>query len=178
MPLDITLFYFFNHLPHTSVLDTVATWIHYTTRYGLIYYPFLIALLLSKQKPKVVLGKLLAVSAAGTYILTDLVLKNIAQRPRPFQTLIDVFYLPPAPSSYSFPSGQAAVAFALATTIWLRYPKSIRSYSAYALATLIAIDRMYMGHHYFSDVFVGGLIGALIAYITNYYFTHHKKTSA
>ncbi len=178
MPLDIALFYFFNYLPHTSVLDTIATWIHYTTRYGLIYYPFLVALLFSKHKPKVVLGKLLAVSAAGTYILTDIVIKNIVQRPRPFQALIDVIYLPPAPSSYSFPSGQAAVAFALATTIWLRYPKSIYSYTSYVLATLIAIDRMYMGHHYFSDVFVGGLIGTLIACMVNYYFTHRKKTSA
>lgn len=178
MNFDIGLFYFFNHLPHTNVLDTIATWIHYTTRYGLIYYPFFIALLLAKHKPKVVLGKLLAVSAAGTYILTDLVIKNIVQRPRPFQTLTNVFYLPPAPDSYSFPSGQAAVAFALATTIWLRYPRSVYSYSACALATLIAIDRMYMGHHYFSDVFVGGLIGTFIACMVNYYFTHRKKTSA
>lgn len=174
MNFDITLFYFFNHLPHTSVLDTVATWIHYTTQYGLIYCPFLLALLFSKNKPKVVLGKLLAVSAASTYILTDLVIKTIVQRARPFQTLTDVIYLSPAPSSYSFPSGQAAVAFALATIIWLRYPRTVYGPGAYGIAALIAIDRMYMGHHYFSDVLVGGLIGTLIAYITNYYFTHHK----
>lgn len=176
MPLDIALFYFFNHLPHTSVLNAVATWIHYATRYGLIYYPFLIALLLSKSKPKVTLGKLLAVSAATTYILTDLVIKNIIQRPRPFQTLTDVFYLPPAPSSYSFPSGQAAVAFALATAIWLRLPKTIYGYGAYAAATLIAVDRMYMGHHYFSDVTIGAIIGISCAYILSRLATYKNKT--
>lgn len=177
MNLDITLFHFFNHLPHTGVLNATALWIHYVTRYGLIYYPFIIFLLLSKRARKKQLGWLLSLSAASTYALTDFVIKNIVQRPRPFQALSNVVFIPPAPSSYSFPSGQAAVAFALTTVIWLRYPRTICGYGACALAALIAVDRMYMGHHYFSDVLIGGLIGTLIAYITNYYFAH-IKTSA
>lgn len=174
MLLDNELFYFFNHLPHNHILNTAALWIHYATRYGLMYYPFLLLLLVSKNKQRVQLGKLLAFSAAGTYILTDFIVKNIVQRSRPYQALPEVVFLPPAPDSYSFPSGQAAVAFALATTIWLRYPKSVYSYSACALATLIAVDRMYMGHHYFFDVTFGAAIGVTCAYVVNKLHTYKK----
>jgi undecaprenyl-diphosphatase len=171
MQLDSTLFFFFNHLPHSYALDTLALWMHYATRYGLLYYPFLLVLLVSKNRQRKLLGALLALSAASTYVLTDVVLKNLAQRPRPFQVLQEVLFLPPAPSSYSFPSGQAGVAFALATVIWLQYPRTVYSYSACTFALLMAVNRMYMGHHYFLDVLVGGLIGALVAYTTNRYFT-------
>lgn len=177
MFLDIEIFYFFNHLPHNNILNTAALWVHYATRYGLIYYPFLIFLLLAKSKQKALLGKLLTLSAAGTYLLTDVIIKNLVQRPRPYQALSKVLFLPPVPNSYSFPSGQVAVAFALASIVWFRFPRTVYGYGGYMLAALIAVDRMYMGHHYFFDVLVGGLIGTLVAYITNYYFTHHKKTS-
>ena len=175
MLLDTEIFYFFNLLPHSGMLNTVALWIHYATRYGLIYYPFLLVLLISKNKQRALLGKSLAFSAAGTYILTDFIIKNIAQRPRPYQALSEVVFLPPAPNSYSFPSGQAAVAYALATIIWLRYPRTIYGYSAYALAALVAVDRMYMGHHYFFDVLVGGLIGIACSYAIHYFSLKYKK---
>jgi undecaprenyl-diphosphatase len=163
--MDTSLFNFINHLPHNSVLDFLALALHYATREGLIYLPLFIYLFLSQNVKERTLAKQGLLAGLLTYGLNDMILKNLLDRVRPFETLNDVIYLAPAPTSFSFPSGQAAVAFAVATLWWLFFPRKLSSYCLFIFALVVGLDRVYMGHHYPSDVLVGGLIGAVISYV-------------
>lgn len=79
---------------------------------------------------------------------------------------------------YGFVSSHAANFFALAIYVGL----SLRLYYKWLLATLIfiaciiAYSRMYLGVHYLSDVLVGGLLGATMGYLSNYFI--FKKISS
>lgn len=59
----------------------------------------------------------------------------------------------------SFPSGHTASVFAAATTIADFYSSPWVSYSAYGLASAVAISRITERTHWTSDVFVGALLG-------------------
>jgi undecaprenyl-diphosphatase len=66
-----------------------------------------------------------------------------------------------APSTFSFPSGHATVAFACATVLSLAVPRL--RWPLYALAALIAFSRVYVGVHYPGDVLAGAVLGVAIA---------------
>jgi undecaprenyl-diphosphatase len=84
------------------------------------------------------------------------VLKRLTKQPRPATLLEDVYLLEPLHLS-SFPSGDSAMAFALASFfLWLN-PKVGFVFLVYAL--LIAYGRVYLGAHFPLDVFAGALIG-------------------
>jgi membrane-associated phospholipid phosphatase len=59
----------------------------------------------------------------------------------------------------SFPSGHTATVFAAATTLSDMYTDPWVSYTAYSLASLVAISRITESTHWASDCFVGALIG-------------------
>ena len=59
----------------------------------------------------------------------------------------------------SFPSGHTTTVFAAATTIADMYTEPWVSYTAYSLASLVAISRITESTHWASDCFVGALLG-------------------
>jgi undecaprenyl-diphosphatase len=68
------------------------------------------------------------------------------------------------PGSYSFPSSNAAVAFALAAGLW----KKPNGWAYTVFAIFVAFTRVYLGVHTFFDVFGGmllGVAGYLVLYI-------------
>lgn len=95
----------------------------------------------------------LAFMTAG---LIEFGLKHVVGRTRPAAagTLL-------APEFDSFPSGHATSVFAVATALGSWYP-ALR-WPLYALASAIALGRVYLGRHYLSDVIAGALIGLAIA---------------
>ena len=88
-------------------------------------------------------------------------LKRVVKRERPYLALADVHVAEiESGGSYSFPSGHATGAFALATALSLRYPKPSVYIPLHLWALFVAYGRVYLGVHYPSDVFVGGVIGS------------------
>lgn len=165
LELDTALFYVFNNLPHNRYTDGLAALIHVATYGGTIYYPIALAFLFSKRPKLVLLAKLGFIAGFSGWLVTEVIVKHIVGRLRPYQTL-DVFFLTPPPMSYSFPSGQTATAFMIATLFLLILQGKRRWITGlmFAFAVLVGIDRMFMGHHYFFDVLVGGMIGSFMAW--------------
>src|SRR5690606_23360701 len=65
-------------------------------------------------------------------------------------------------SSGSFPSSHTAVAFAIATSVWL-HDKKIGAVFMFG-AVLVAIGRVMSNVHYPTDVLGGAIIGFLVSY--------------
>ena len=68
---------------------------------------------------------------------------------------------------YGFVSSHAANFFAIACFVLLSLKKYVPWFTKWLLpiAILVAFSRIYLGVHYLSDVFVGGLVGASIAFL-------------
>lgn len=115
-----------------------------------------------------------------TIALTDLtsvhLFKNVFLRYRPSHNLLLTdhlhYYLIKRGEyykggEYGFVSSHAANFFAIITFVSLvlkaRYPKLV--YPLLFIGILIAYSRIYLGVHYLSDVFVGGLVGSAIAFL-------------
>ncbi len=167
--IDIYLFFVINHLPHPIWLNNFASFIHTITYGGLVYYPLFLAMLIFGTIMVRRVVKLATVSMLITYILTDLVVKNILRVQRPYELLKEAIYIPTAPQSYSFPSGQTAVAFAFAVILYNFLPEKKWGALAIIWAVLVGLDRIYMAHHFPSDVVTGALIGTLVSALTYRY---------
>jgi len=84
-------------------------------------------------------------------------------RTRPFAALGRVNLLIGEPlTAKSFPSDHAAIAFAVAMSIWFAWPRLGRW--ALAAAAIVALGRVYVGVHYPMDVLVGALLGMFWAW--------------
>ena len=87
------------------------------------------------------------------FVFSNFILKPLFARPRPTTNLI-------CPKDYSFPSGHATFSFAAASI--LSFFDKKRRFLYYLFALIIAYSRIYLGCHYFSDVFAGALLGYII----------------
>lgn len=72
----------------------------------------------------------------------------------------------------SFPSGHTMSAFAVYGLIFLLLPMTYKKWSALPLlliAVLVGISRIYLTHHFLMDVYLGSILGLLVAWLV-YYF--------
>lgn len=161
---------------NTSFLDELMWWI--SAR--ITWIPLYLILLFLAYKKLSRNHLFLFVGLLGlTIALTDLtsvhLFKNLFLRYRPSHNLLLTnqlhFYLiKPGEyykgGEYGFISSHAANFFAIITFTYLvlckAYPKLI--YPLFFIGIVIAYSRIYLGVHYLSDVFVGALIGSLIAF--------------
>ena len=90
-------------------------------------------------------------------------LKRVLRRPRPYRGMAglvarDRQYSVAAPlDPFSFPSGHAALAFSIATSVTLSDHRLAAP--AYVWATAVGVARVWHGVHYPSDVLAGALVG-------------------
>ena len=101
----------------------------------------------------------------GISAVVSFILKVTIQRARPFQLgIISLFpRLQEARHdiwNFSFPSSHAVFAFCAVPILSQQYPKLKKVWIA--IAVLIALSRVYLGLHFFSDIIAGGVIGYLV----------------
>ncbi len=109
-------------------------------------------------------------------------LKMIVDRKRPYEKYPDEITARTKESGSSFPSNHTSAAFALATSLTMKYHKWYIIVPSYAWASSIGFARMNLGVHYTSDVVAGAALGSGCA-ILNFYLnkwllnSYHKKRS-
>lgn len=123
---------------------------------GLALLPALGAVMLANRAHRQT-GKTVLVAAAAA-LLAALLFQFLAQRPRPESVRL----LLAAPGFASFPSGHAAVAFGAATALFFSLRRHWWRGLALVAAALVAYSRLYLGHHYPTDVIAGAFLGVSV----------------
>ncbi len=96
--------------------------------------------------------------------------KYLARRTRPYKRFDDVTTRTgdiARRDPYSFPSGHAALVFAMATSWTLSHPKWYVAAPGYVWATSVALSRVWLGVHYPSDILVGAFFGSAVAWVVH-----------
>lgn len=136
-------------------------------------------------------GLLAGISLALEAIITNLAIKNLVARTRPYEAIDGLVNLIEKQKDYSFPSGHTGASFAVAGVLMiialLGMPVAIKagdisrskmtlSFKLFALltliyATIIAYSRLYVGVHYPTDVLGGLFLGIGTSFIA--YYAYH-----
>ncbi len=106
-------------------------------------------------------------SVAVTSAVANLVVKPVARRARPERPDDHINASPGStnvliPTSYSFPSGHSAAAFAFATAVWRVWPRAAAI--PIAVATTVGYSRIHTGVHYPADVLFGSMLGCAVGF--------------
>jgi undecaprenyl-diphosphatase len=95
----------------------------------------------------------------ATILLVQGPAKAVFRRRRPFAGRLAIV-VGPRPVDSSFPSGHTAGSFAAATALASFYPRD-RSLLLFT-ASAVGVSRVYLGHHFPSDVVVGAGMGMVL----------------
>ena len=143
---------------HNQILDKIMIFLSSLGNAG-IFWGCLGILLLAIPKTRKC-GGCMILSMALTYVLGNLVLKNLVARVRPYDVNTAIAILIKKPLDFSFPSGHTAASFAAMTALFLAKMKKAWI-AALVLAVLIAFSRLYFYVHYPTDVLGGAVVGIL-----------------
>jgi len=160
--VDHQLFLLINHMPHTVLSDTVAMTISGAIATTVILWILLsVWLFVREEKRDHWFFLPVAVASTLSLLVTEVFLKNVFMRARPPLSLGAIQVIGQL-HDFSFPSGHATFAWALAIVLSAKEPRA--TYFFYLLATLISLTRVYLGVHYPSDVVAGMAIGVFIGW--------------
>lgn len=159
--IDTRIFLAINHLPHTPLTDGVMYSLTTVMNGGWGWVGGLLArAIFGRRRNLKILREVLPPLWIATLVVEHPI-KSYFRRKRPFISVVKAIAVGRKPSSFSFPSGHSAAAFAGAWLISRHYPKLARLW--YFIASLVGFSRIYLGAHYPGDVLVGALTGTLIA---------------
>lgn len=130
---------------------------------GILFIVAAVLMLCFQKTRKAGVTALLALAVG--FICTNLVLKNLVARPRPWLDVVGLTALIAEHDPNSFPSGHTTCAFAFAGAVWRTAPERWMRWVALAAAVLMGFSRLYVGVHYPSDVLAGVLVGLFAAWV-------------
>jgi len=138
-------------------------WMVWATRLGdgWIWYSIAIAILLFGGTDRFSAFAAGATAEAAAVAVFELV-KKASKRKRPCQLEAHCWATVLPPDQFSFPSGHAMSAFAIAIPLCIFYPQL--EVALLALSLSIAASRVLLGMHFVSDVVAGSVIGAGLGY--------------
>ena len=169
---DHSILQFFRelHLSAGAFFDPFFKFITFLGEAGIPLIIFAVILLSFRKTRRAGLAGLVAILIGA--IITNLILKNVIDRARPYDSS-DIYYqwfvevFNSGLSDKSFPSGHATATFALVTALFLACDKRY-SWLGFVFGILMAISRIYLVVHYPTDVIAGAIVG-ITAGICGYY---------
>jgi undecaprenyl-diphosphatase len=158
--LDYKLFQYINGLAgHNSIQDHIFEAL---TSYG--PYLCVIVLVIMALRPATRMAAVFGFAAPCLAMAINFLIGVVYNRPRPFVTHHVHLLLPHDPNA-SFPSDHMAGAVAIAVALWFFNRKV--GLPMFLLALLIGFSRIYVGHHYPTDVLGGLVVGVVSAVVVN-----------
>lgn len=151
---DFSVLDWINDTLVTPVLDPLFAFITFLGDAGWFWIALALVLLFFKRTRRI--GIAMAISLVFSLVVTNLTLKPLVNRPRPYE-LREVTLRVEPPHDASFPSGHSSVSFAAAFALFWEDKK--RGIPALILAALVAFSRLYFYLHFFTDVLGGTLVG-------------------
>ena len=106
----------------------------------------------------------------GSLLVTNLMLKPLIDRVRPYEVIAGLVAMVQPGDVQSFPSGHTSAAFAAVLGWWPYLSKKWVRVTAWAAAVLMGLSRLYVGVHDPTDVLGGVLAGALSAWLAHRVF--------
>lgn len=158
-PLEWPVLLWFQEVLRNPVTDPIISVFTHLGDSGILFI-VLTALLLCFPKTRQA-GFAAACALVFSLLFTNVILKNIFQRPRPWVDCAALIPLVAEHDPNSFPSGHTSAAFAFAFGSLRALPKRWMKVSVVVLAALMALSRLYVGVHYPSDVLAGFVVGDL-----------------
>lgn len=159
---------------HTPVLDRIMAFLSDLGNAGILWIALGLLLLIPKKYRKT--GIQILVSIVITFVIGNLILKNVVMRARPCQIDTTIAMLVHIPSDYSFPSGHSMNGFTAAVSLFCNDKRW--GIPAIILAALIAFSRLYNFVHFPTDVIFGMILGSIVAIIVYYVFRKKGWTSS
>lgn len=165
--LELRILDFIQNIFSSNITDEILKFITHLGDAGVIWIIATVLLIAYPKTRKI--GIICAISLLFSALITNLFLKNLIQRLRPF-SYSDISLIIKTPHDYSFPSGHTSASFAFVFVL-LKEKLKINKINVYKisiiLATLIAFSRLYLYVHFPTDI-IGGIIVGFICNIIAY----------
>lgn len=155
---DMQVAEYFVNTPFSSIWDKIMVFFTSLGEAGVLWIACGIIFLIFRKTRTCGVAMLLSLSV--TFLLSQVVIKEIVDRPRPFTVIPGAELIVSVPRGSSFPSSHAATAFAAAASVFCF--NKIYGTVALAIAAVIGFTRIYLYVHFLSDVLVGVILGITI----------------
>lgn len=162
---DSKILLFLQENVRNPVLNPILIGITTLGNAGAIWILITIVLCICKKTRRI--GIICVCSIVGSFLINNLLLKNLVGRIRPYEVIAGLQPLIARPIDASFPSGHTSSAFSVAWVLVWNVPKRY-GIPTIVVAALIGFSRLYVGVHYPTDVLIGMISGIGIAYLADY----------
>lgn len=162
LELDSSILIWIQDMIRSELLTPVMIFITTLGNGGAFWILLSLGLLIPKKTR--IIGIMMLLSLGITFIIDNVLLKNLVARIRPYEAVYGLERLVEKQKDFSFPSGHTGSSFSTAVIILLGMPKKY-GIPAIVLAFLISFSRLYVGVHYPTDVLCGAVIGTVVAVV-------------
>ena len=161
--LDGSILLWIQEVVRVGFLNPIVAFYTHLGDGGLLWIALSLLLLLFPKTRKAGFLSLCALGVGALF--TNVALKHLVARPRPWLTVEGLRFLVEEHDPNSFPSGHTCAAFAAAGIWWRTLPARWARVTALVMAILMGLSRLYVGVHFPSDVLAGAAVGLLAAWI-------------